>query len=248
MSNMYHPSTPVANRVREGHFGEAIMPPAGVAPGPVYVYTAGMRIWHWVTALCIIVLAITGYFIGSPLPSVGGAETTGHFLFGYIRFAHFAAGMIMGVAFILRLYELFVGGPHARQIFYVPFWNIAWWKDLFGEVGWYLFLKKPKEYLGHNPLAHFAMFAMFLLPTIVLLLTGFALFAEFMGVASGWFTAFGWVFRVLGDSMTVHTWHHVAMWIVLLFAMVHMYMAIREDMTHRQTTISTMISGWRFFR
>jgi Ni/Fe-hydrogenase 1 B-type cytochrome subunit len=248
MSNLYHPSTPVANRVTEGHFGEAIMPPAGVTPAPVYVYTAGMRIWHWVTALSIIVLAITGYFIGSPLPSIGGAETTGHFMFGYIRFAHFAAGMIMGVAFILRLYELFVGGSHARQIFYVPVWNLAWWKDLFSEVGWYLFLKKPKEYLGHNPLAHFAMFAMFLLPTIVLLLTGFALFAESMGVASGWFTVFGWVFRVLGDSMTVHTWHHVAMWIVLIFAMVHMYMAIREDMTHRQSTISTMISGWRFFR
>jgi len=25
-------------------------------------------------------------------------------------------------------------------------------------------------------------------------------------------------------------------------------MAIREDMTHRQTTISSMISGWRFYR
>jgi Ni,Fe-hydrogenase I cytochrome b subunit len=30
--------------------------------------------------------------------------------------------------------------------------------------------------------------------------------------------------------------------------MVHMYMAIREDMTHRQTTVSSMVSGWRFFR
>jgi Ni,Fe-hydrogenase I cytochrome b subunit len=27
-----------------------------------------------------------------------------------------------------------------------------------------------------------------------------------------------------------------------------MYMAIREDMTHRQTTVSAMISGWRFYR
>jgi Ni/Fe-hydrogenase 1 B-type cytochrome subunit len=56
------------------------------------------------------------------------------------------------------------------------------------------------------------------------------------------------VFSVLGDSMTVHTWHHVAMWIVIIFSIVHMYMAIREDMTHRQTTVSSMVSGWRFFR
>ena len=71
MSNMYHPSTPVASRVREGHFGEAILPPVGVQPGPVYVYDAAIRIWHWVTALCIVALAITGYFIGSPPPEPG---------------------------------------------------------------------------------------------------------------------------------------------------------------------------------
>jgi Ni/Fe-hydrogenase 1 B-type cytochrome subunit len=247
MSKMYHPSTPLPNRVREGHFGEAILPPAGVQPGPVYVYDAAIRIWHWVTALAIVVLCVTGYFIGSPPPSIGG-EAYGHYLFGWIRFTHFAAGMILGVAFVLRLYRLLFGGKHARQIFWIPFWSIAWWKDIFAELGWYLFIGKPKEYVGHNPLAHIAMFLMFVLPMFVLLFTGFALYAEGAGVQTGWYTAFGWVFGVLGDSMTVHTWHHVAMWVVILFSMVHMYMAIREDMTHRQTTISSMISGWRFYR
>ena len=241
-----YPSTPVRNRVREGRFSEAILP-VGEQPGPVYVYDAATRIWHWVTALCIVVLGVTGYFIGSPLPSIGG-EAYQHFLFGYIRMTHFIAGMILGVAFLMRIYRVFVGGPHARQIFYVPFWNLHWWKDLFGEVRWYLFMGKPKEYVGHNPLAHFAMFAMFVLPTIVLLLTGFALYAEDAGVQSIWYRLFGWVFVVIGDSFAVHTWHNVAMWIVIIFSMVHMYMAIREDMTHRQTTISSMVSGWRFFR
>jgi Ni/Fe-hydrogenase 1 B-type cytochrome subunit len=244
---MYLPTTPVASRVKEGHFGEAVLPPRGTMAGPVYVYDAAIRLWHWVTALCIVVLAVTGYFIGSPLPSVGG-EAYESYLFGWIRFTHFAAGMILGVAFLLRLYRVFTGGPHARQIFYIPFWSIAWWKDVFGEIGWYLFIKQPKEYVGHNPLAHAAMFLMFVLPLIVLLLTGFALYAESFNYGSGWYTAFGWVFSVLGDSMTVRTWHHAAMWVVIIFSMVHMYMAIREDMTHRQTTISAMISGWRFYR
>jgi Ni/Fe-hydrogenase 1 B-type cytochrome subunit len=247
MSNMYHPSTPVSSRVREGHFGEAILPPAGVQPGPVYVYDAAIRLWHWVTALSIVVLAVTGYFIGSPPPTLGG-EASSHFLFGYIRFVHFTAGMILGAAFLLRLYRVLVGGKHARQIFHIPFWNLGWWKEVFEEIRWYLIMGKPKEYVGHNPLAHLAMFFMFLLPLIVLLLTGFALFAEQMGVQTTWYTLFGWVFQVLGDSMTVRTWHQFAMWIVILFSMVHMYMAIREDMTHRQTTVSAMVSGWRFYR
>jgi len=242
-----YPSTPPASRVREGEFSEAILP-VGAQPGPVYVYDAATRIWHWVTMLCIIALCVTGYFIGAPLPSVNGGETTGHFLFGYIRMVHFIAGQILGVVFLMRIYRVFVGGPHARQIFYIPFWSLHWWKEVFGEIRWYLFIGKPKEYVGHNPLAHLAMFLMFLLPTIVLLLTGFALYAEDAGIQSTWYKVFGWVFTVIGNSFSVHTWHHVAMWIVILFAIVHMYMAIREDMTHRQTTVSSMISGWRFFR
>jgi cytochrome b subunit of formate dehydrogenase len=31
----------------------------------VYVYEAPVRLWHWVNAGAITVLAITGYFIGS---------------------------------------------------------------------------------------------------------------------------------------------------------------------------------------
>jgi Ni/Fe-hydrogenase 1 B-type cytochrome subunit len=241
-----YPSTPLRNRVREGAFGEAILP-AGEQPGPVYVYDAATRIWHWVTMLSIITLCVTGYFIGSPLPSIGG-EAYQHFMFGYIRMIHFIAGQVLGVVFLMRVYRVFVGGPHARQIFYIPFWSLGWWKAVVDEALFYLFIRKPREFVGHNPLAHLAMFLMFVLPTIVLLLTGFALFAEGAGVQSAWYKFFGWVFTVIGNSFSVHTWHHVAMWIVIIFSMVHMYMAIREDMTHRQTTVSSMISGWRFFR
>ena len=38
----------------------------------IYVYEAPVRLWHWVNALAILVLCVTGYFIGSPLPSVPG--------------------------------------------------------------------------------------------------------------------------------------------------------------------------------
>ena len=36
----------------------------------VYVYEAPLRLWHWITVACITVLCITGYFIGSPLPTM----------------------------------------------------------------------------------------------------------------------------------------------------------------------------------
>ena len=43
-----------------------------VLDGPledVYVYEAPVRIWHWVNALSITLLAITGYLIANPPPS-----------------------------------------------------------------------------------------------------------------------------------------------------------------------------------
>src|SRR5512146_2969515 len=74
----------------------------------VYVYEAPVRAWHWINALAIVVLAITGYFIGTPLHSTPG-EASDHYLMGYIRFAHFAAGMVLAVALLGRAYWAFVG-------------------------------------------------------------------------------------------------------------------------------------------
>ena len=34
--------------------------------GNVYVFEVPVRIWHWIHALAITVLAITGYFIANP--------------------------------------------------------------------------------------------------------------------------------------------------------------------------------------
>ena len=69
----------------------------------VYVYEAPLRIWHWVNAFAIMVLCLTGYFIGSPPPSMQIDEATYQFVFGYIRFAHFAAGWILRVGFLGRI-------------------------------------------------------------------------------------------------------------------------------------------------
>ncbi len=39
------------------------------------------------------------------------------------------------------------------------------------------------------------------------------------------------------------------MWVTLIFVMVHVYAAIREDiMSPPEPDLSTMISGWRMFK
>ncbi len=50
---------------------------------------------------------------------------------------------------------------------------------------------------------------------------------------------------LLGYSQNVHTLHHLGMWYLLIFSLVHMYMVVREDIMSGETVISTMINGWR---
>ena len=99
----------------------------------VYVYEAPLRLWHWINAFSIIVLCITGYFIGSPLPTLSG-EASDHFLMGYIRFAHFTAGYIFAIGFLFRIYWAFAGNEHARQLFMPPFFKREWWGGVWHET------------------------------------------------------------------------------------------------------------------
>jgi Ni/Fe-hydrogenase 1 B-type cytochrome subunit len=220
-----------------------------IVAGPsIYVYEAPVRLWHWGNALCITILAVTGYFIGSPPPTMPG-EASDSFLFGYIRFAHFAAGQVLAVAFLARILWAFWGNKYSRQIFYLPVWEKTWWKGIIREARWYLFLEKePYKYIGHNPLAHTAMFAMFTLFNLGMIITGFALYSEGTGRDSWQAKLFGWVFDIWPNSQDVHTLHHLGMWVIVIFAIVHIYAAVREDIMSRQTMISTMISGERQFR
>jgi Ni/Fe-hydrogenase 1 B-type cytochrome subunit len=214
----------------------------------VYVYEAPVRLWHWINALAIFVLAVTGYFIANPLPTMPG-EASDHFLMGYMRFAHFASAYIFTVGFIGRIYWAFVGNEHARELFHLPFYRLSFWKELIHEVRWYAFLEKePKKYVGHNPLAHITMVVIITVGGIAMVLTGFSLYAEQTGLGSWQDQLFGWLIPLVGQSQDVRLWHHWGMWIIVVFVIIHVYVAIREDIVSRQSLISTMISGWRMFK
>ena len=187
----------------------------------MYVYAAPVRLWHWLTVVLFAVLAVTGYFIGAPPPAIGG-EATNSFLFGWIRTIHFVAAMLMIVAFVVRIYWAFVGNSHTRAIFLPPLWSWAFWRGLFGDIASYGFLRNDDERLG--------------------------LYSQASGWGSGWMNAFGWVTVLLGTPQAVRTVHHFAMWYVVIFALVHMYMVFRQDIVGRSTIISTMVNGIRMFK
>jgi Ni/Fe-hydrogenase 1 B-type cytochrome subunit len=214
----------------------------------VYVYEAPVRIWHWINAAAIVVLCVTGYFIGKPLPTMPG-EASANFLMGYIRFAHFTAGYVLAVGLLGRAYWALVGNHHARELFSVPLFQKAYWREILTMLKWYSFqIPRPNRYVGHNPLARLAMFFGFLFIAIFMVFTGFALYGEGSQMGSWQERLFGWVIPLFGQSQDVHTWHRMGMWGMVMFVTFHVYAAIREDIMGRQSIVSTMISGHRTFK
>ena len=215
---------------------------------PLYVWEAPVRVWHWVTVVTMAVMIVTGYLIGAPVTAnLGDTWTT--YDMSYIRAAHFCAGMVFAVSFLGRLSWGIVGNRYSRMILVPPLLSACWWKMLFEQVKYYLFLRPhAPEYAGHNPLAQCAMFFMFTLASIGIIVTGLALYAQTWGWDTGWMTWMGWVFALAGDAQTVRTLHHILMYVFILFSVAHIYMSFREDVMGGATTVSSMTTGLRMFK
>jgi Ni/Fe-hydrogenase 1 B-type cytochrome subunit len=218
---------------------------AARTPRAPLVYELPVRLWHWISAAAIGVLAISGYLIASPPPSMPG-EASAHYAMGYVRFAHFVAGYVLAIGFVGRLYWAFVGQRHARELFTLPVFSPGYWRSFIGMLRWYLFLsREPEHFEGHNPLARLSMVLGYSCMTLFMSATGFALYGEGSQAGSWAERWFGWVIALCGSSQTVHTLHHLGMWAMLIFVIVHVYAVLRDDVVGPESTLSSMISGRR---
>lgn len=223
------------------------LPEEGI-PAPITLYGPGVRLWHWANAALVIVLCITGYFIGVPPPSALG-DTSSLYIMGWIRFLHLASGYLFALLALTRLWLTFVEKGIAHHLFVPAIWRAEWYRGFMRQIQWNLMLPvKPMRYVGLNPLGSIAMIFCYILPGLVIMASGFAMYAEVTGHESWQYALFGWVTGIFGNTMDLHIVHRLSMWIMLGFVLVHIYIAVREDVLSRQTMISAMLSGERQYR
>ena len=122
--------------------------------GRVYVWEIPIRVYHWLNALCILVLCVTGYMIGQPLAIQQGAEASQSYWFGTVRFVHFVAAYVFFFNFLFRIYWSFAGNRYAswRNIL---IYRKQQWRELQQVLAVDIFQaeNKPIETIGHNALA-----------------------------------------------------------------------------------------------
>jgi Ni/Fe-hydrogenase 1 B-type cytochrome subunit len=210
----------------------------------VYVWQIPVRFYHWLNALAVLVLATTGYLIGSPLAIAYGGEAYVSYWFGTVRFLHFVAAFLFFFNFIYRLYWGFVGNDYARWTAFLPF-KKAQLKEMVDvlKVDVLQATGKPIESIGHNSLAgltYFLTFLAFLFQSV----TGFGMYAA---MSSSWFPhLFAWIVPLMGGDFAVRQWHHVMMWAFVIFSLMHVYLVFYHDYVEGRGILSSMAGGWKF--
>ncbi len=222
------------------------VPPAPATYARVYVWELPVRFYHWVTALCMAALMVTGYLIGTPRTLSNSAEAYQAYWFGIVRFTHFVAAFLFFFNFMFRIYWGFVGNQYAKWTNFIPF-KPEQWKEI-GEVLRVDILQtrlKGAISIGHNALAGFVYFLSFL-AFLFQCLTGFALYSSMS--KSLFPRLFAWITPVMGGDFAVRQWHHTMMWFFILFAIVHVYLVFYHDYIEGRGTTSSMVGGWKFER
>ena len=236
MTTVESPLPAAGAAVERATRGEAASPAAGERIR-IYVWQVPVRVTHWVTAACIVVLSVTGGYIADPflIPPGGSVMTT-------VRLVHMITAFTLVGSLLLRLVWMVAGNRFARWSAFIPTTRFQA-TEIFRQAAFYAFLRKeiPKV-LGHNQLAAAAYVLLFVL-LVIETVTGFALDA--LQGTQPWTTLFGWVLDLLGAQL-VRVIHHLSMWAILAIALFHVYSSVLVDHLEKNGLVSSIFSGFKF--
>ena len=207
----------------------------------VYVWQFPVRFFHWVNALAITVLFITGIYIGHPI-FVSPGEAVQNFFMGKMRYWHGVFAFVFIANMLFRLYWYWAGNEYSK----FRFWRKDFWKDVVATFKYYTFMAPEHTMnVGHNALAQLMYIIFIWIAGLFMIITGFAMRGG--GDPNGIVQAlFGWVVADLRGEYQVRNLHHLVAWGYAVFLLSHLYMVFRQDILDDDGTVSAMINGYKF--
>ena len=210
---------------------------------PDFVYSSSNRILHWIRALVITGLIITGFYIADPFLSSKGSSDI--LLFAKWVQWHLILGFILITSGIARIYLFFFGQGHEGEIRSI--------KDVLSLKSWiiqlksYFFIGELRKKGIYGPL-QFITYAMIMLLVVVTSITGLILYVhvyhkglggflyEFMRTIEFWF----------GGLANVRYIHHITMWGYLIFIPIHIYLVVWSAIRFKHSAIDVMFTGYDY--
>ena len=201
-------------------------------------WSVGYIVEHWTRVISIAVLTFTGLYIHWPFIP-GGPDS---FLMAWMRFFHFVAAYALILGLVVRIYMAFKSTFDADWKDFSVVQNL---KNVPDILGYYLFLKgSHKEYRRYNPLQAFAYLFIALL-IVFTALTGAAIYHGNLFGIIPCPDSFRWVSRMLGGESITRIMHILAMWVFIVFAVIHMYMAFMIGWVNKDRTFTSIFTGYK---
>lgn len=209
----------------------------------VYLWHWPIRTMHWVAALCVVILFVTGFSIGRPY--FLGTSPQPSFVTQWVRLTHFVAAGVLIATAIVRAYWLLAGNRFERFPALFPVRGRDW-GNLVRMMKYYLLIhpERTPRYLGHNPLQQ-VFYTLTYGVAALMAITGFILIGQ-ANPGGVFMHTFGRLTPLFGGLQMVRVIHHVAAWYFPLFIIMHVYLSLRADLLERSGTVSSMIGGGRF--
>ena len=215
-----------------------------------YIWELPVRIFHWINALAIVVLIVTGLIIANPPAVLTNEDPEQIYWFGTVRAIHFIAAYTFLAVIIMRFYWAFVGNKFARWSAYWPFSKKAI-HNAKHVVTVDVLLMNDKDNnitnisVGHNIIAALA-YIMFFVLFLIMIFTGFGMYAP----TSEWWLPdlFAWVPYVLGGDFNTRMIHHITMWLIIFITVIHIYLVLYHEWLEGRGEVSSMFSGYKFVR
>ncbi len=207
----------------------------------LYIWELPVRVTHWVNALSIFTLTITGLYIGNPFMD---AKSEFSFIMANMRFIHYLCAYFMIASLIVRIYWWFVGKKYARIDQFVPV-SSERWSNLIGTALFYGFMRKDLPHSpGHTGLAGLTYLFIFLM-LIVEIVAGFALYSQ--SHAPDNTTTYlmgGWLLNYL-NAMTIRFIHHIIMWCMMVFVIIHVYISVHNHIIEKNALVWSIFNGYK---
>lgn len=211
-----------------------------------YEFSFWLRITHWIRAIAIVVLTVSGFYLAYPFlsPSVSAEPT--NFLYGLFRSWHLIFGFLL-IAVTVGKFYLFIFDRESK-VERDSFWDFINPKIWAKQIGYYLLVAKHPHGKGvYNPLQFLAYIGVYV-SIIVISLTGLILYVHVYheGLGGVMYDMLRPLEVLLGGLAFVRELHHIFMWVFIVFLPIHIYLAVFNSVYGKSGAMDSIISGYRW--
>ncbi|ARU48634.1 Ni/Fe-hydrogenase, b-type cytochrome subunit [Sulfurospirillum diekertiae] len=214
-----------------------------------FEFSAGLRWTHWLRAIAIFVLTVTGFYLAYVFIAPESSDEPILFLNAKFRMWHEIAGFLLIAITLYKTYLFCLDGISSKErVSFVDFISPKIW---FQQLKYYLFMGEHPHLKGvYNPLQFIAYVGLYAM-IFIISLTGLILYVNcYQGGGIGLFLYdyMRPIEAMMGGLAMVREIHHIVMWGILIFLPIHIYMAIFNSIMGKEGSLDAIFSGYKFLK